>query len=147
QVMDVIRERGHVPSLDIASQAFGDNREDDAVAVPLFAECGLPCVLSSSFSKSFSPYGERAGALTLTAGTAEEGERVLSQLKRVIRTNYSNPPTHGAKVVAAVLNNPELYAMWVEELAEMRIRIKQMRSALAEKLRAAGVQQDVSFIE
>ncbi len=147
QVIEVIRERGHVPFLDIAYQGFGDNLEDDAVAVRLFAESGLPCVISSSFSKSFSLYGERVGALTFITGTAEEGERVLSQLKRVIRTNYSNPPTHGAKVVAAVLNNPELYAMWVEELAEMRIRIKQMRSALAEKLRAAGVQQDVSFIE
>lgn len=147
QVIEVIRERGHVPFLDIAYQGFGDNLEDDAVAVRLFAESGLPCVISSSFSKSFSLYGERVGALTFITATAEEGERVLSQLKRVIRTNYSNPPTHGAKVVAAVLNNPELYAMWVEELAEMRIRIKQMRSALAEKLRAAGVQQDVSFIE
>src|SRR5690606_35362592 len=92
-------------------------------------------------------YGERVGALTFITRTAEEGERVLSQLKRELRTNYSYPPTHVAKVVAAVLNNPELYAMWVEELAEMRIRITQMRSALAEKLRAAGVQQDVSFIE
>ncbi len=147
QVIEVIRERGHVPFLDIAYQGFGDNLEDDAVAVRLFAESGLPCVISSSFSKSFSLYGERVGALTFITATAEEGERVLSQLKRVIRTNYSNPPTHGAKVVAAVLNNPELYAMWVDELAEMRIRIKQMRSALAEKLRAAGVQQDVSFIE
>ena len=147
QVIDVVRKRNHVPFLDIAYQGFGDNLEDDALAVRLFAEAGLPCLIASSFSKSFSLYGERVGALTLITETPEEGERVLSQLKRVIRTNYSNPQTHGAKVVAAVLNNAELHAMWVEELAEMRVRIKQMRHALADKLRAAGVQQDVSFIE
>ncbi|GGI95998.1 amino acid aminotransferase [Halopseudomonas pertucinogena] len=147
QVIEVVRKRNHVPFLDIAYQGFGDNLEDDAAAVRLFAEADLSFVISSSFSKSFSLYGERVGALTLVTGTAEEGERVLSQLKRVIRTNYSNPPTHGAKVVAAVLNNPELYAMWEQELAEMRIRIKQMRKALANRLRAAGVEQDVSFIE
>src|SRR5690606_3619777 len=100
QVLQVIRERVHVPILDIAYQGFGDNLVDDAVAVRLFAESGLRCVISSSFSQSFSLYGERVGALTFITGTAEEGERVLSQLKRVIRTNYSNPPTHGAKVVA-----------------------------------------------
>src|SRR5690554_169630 len=147
QVIEVIRKRNHVPFLDIAYQGFGDNLEEDAAAVRLFANSGLPCVIASSFSKSFSLYGERVGALTLVTGTPEEGERVLSQLKRVIRTNYSNPPTHGAKVVAAVLNNADLYAMWVEELAEMRVRIKQMRKALADRLRAAGVRQDVSFIE
>ena len=147
QVIEVMRKRNHVPFLDIAYQGFGDNLEDDAIAVRLFAEANLSFVISSSFSKSFSLYGERVGALTLVTGTAEEGERVLSQLKRVIRTNYSNPPTHGAKVVAAVLNNPELYAMWEQELAEMRVRIKQMRKALAARLRAAGVSQDVSFIE
>ncbi len=147
QVIDVIRKRGHVPFLDIAYQGFGDNLEDDALAVRLFARSGLPCLVASSFSKSFSLYGERVGALTMITETQEEGARVLSQLKRVIRTNYSNPPTHGAKVVAAVLNNADLHAMWVEELAEMRVRIKQMRKALADKLRAAGVQQDVGFIE
>ena len=147
RVIEVIRERGHVPFLDIAYQGFGDNLEDDALAVRLFAESGLPCLIASSFSKSFSLYGERVGALTLITGNAEEGERVLSQVKRVIRTNYSNPPTHGAKVVAAVLTNPELYAMWEQELAEMRTRIKQMRQALSQKLQAAGVKQDVSFIQ
>ena len=147
QVIEVIRKRNHVPFLDIAYQGFGDNLEEDAFAVRLFAQAGLPCLIASSFSKSFSLYGERVGALTLITETPEEGERVLSQLKRVIRTNYSNPPTHGAKVVAAVLNNAELYAMWEQELAEMRVRIKQMRQALVEKLQAAGVQQDVSFIQ
>lgn len=147
KVIDVIRKHQHVPFLDIAYQGFGDNLEEDALAVRLFAESGLPCLVASSFSKSFSLYGERVGALTLITETADEGARVMSQIKRVIRTNYSNPPTHGAKVVAAVLTTPELYTMWEQELAEMRIRIKQMRKLLAEKLQAAGVKQDVSFIE
>ncbi len=147
RVIEVIRECGHVPFLDIAYQGFGDNLEDDALAVRLFAESGLPCLIASSFSKSFSLYGERVGALTLITGSAEEGERVLSQVKRVIRTNYSNPPTHGAKVVAAVLSNTELYTLWEQELAQMRVRIKQMRQLLTEKLQAAGVKQDVSFIQ
>ena len=91
--------------------------------------------------------GERVGALTMVTANKEETAPVLSQLKRVIRTNYSNPPTHGAKVVAAVLTNPELYAQWEAELAEMRDRIRDMRAALVEKLQAAGVEQDVSFIQ
>ena len=147
KVIDVVGRRQLVPFLDIAYQGFGENLEDDAVAVRLFAESGLPFLVASSFSKSFSLYGERVGALTMVTANKEETAPVLSQLKRVIRTNYSNPPTHGAKVVAAVLTNPELYAQWEEELAEMRDRIRDMRAALVEKLQAAGVEQDVSFIQ
>ncbi|ONM43666.1 aromatic amino acid aminotransferase [Halopseudomonas pachastrellae] len=147
KVIDVVGRRQLVPFLDIAYQGFGENLEDDAVAVRLFAESGLPFLVASSFSKSFSLYGERVGALTMVTASKEETAPVLSQLKRVIRTNYSNPPTHGAKVVAAVLTNPELYAQWEDELAEMRDRIRDMRAALVEKLRAAGVEQDVSFIQ
>ncbi|SDS18002.1 L-aspartate aminotransferase apoenzyme [Halopseudomonas xinjiangensis] len=147
RVIDVIQRKNHVPFLDIAYQGFGENLQDDALAVRLFAETGMPFLVASSFSKSFSLYGERVGALTLVTSTPDERDRVLSQLKRVIRTNYSNPPTHGAKVVAAVLNNPELYAMWEDELAEMRERIRGMRQALAEKLKEAGVTQDVDYIQ
>ncbi|UAW99791.1 aspartate/tyrosine/aromatic aminotransferase [Halopseudomonas nanhaiensis] len=147
RVIDVIQRKNHVPFLDIAYQGFGENLQDDALAVRLFAETGMPFLVASSFSKSFSLYGERVGALTLVTSTPDERDRVLSQLKRVIRTNYSNPPTHGAKVVAAVLNNPELYAMWEEELAEMRERIRGMRQALAEKLKDAGVTQNVDYIQ
>ena len=147
RVIDVIQRRKHVPFLDIAYQGFGDNLQDDAIAVRLFAESGLPLFIASSFSKSFSLYGERVGALTLVTAGQDETARVLSQLKRVIRTNYSNPPTHGAKVVAKVLNNPELYAQWEAELAEMRLRIRSMRQALVEKLRAAGVKGDMDFIQ
>jgi aromatic-amino-acid transaminase len=107
---------------------------------------GLNFFVSTSFSKSFSLYGERVGALSVACASKEECDRVLSQLKIAIRTNYSNPPTHGATVCANVLNTPDLRAMWETELAEMRVRIKAMRSAFVEKLKAAGVKADMSFI-
>jgi aromatic-amino-acid transaminase len=113
----------------------------------MFADSGMSFFVSSSFSKSFSLYGERVGALSIVTQSKEESARVLSQLKRVIRTNYSNPPTHGAAIVAMVLNSPKLRQMWEDELAEMRERIKAMRHGLNKKLAAAGAQQDFSFIE
>jgi len=102
--------------------------------------------VSSSFSKSFSLYGERVGALSVVTSSKEETGRVLSQVKRVIRTNYSNPPTHGATVVASVLNSNELRAMWEAELAEMRSRIHSMRLAMVEQLAAQGAKRDFSFV-
>jgi aromatic-amino-acid transaminase len=102
--------------------------------------------VSTSFSKSFSLYGERVGALSVVSRSKDEADRVLSQLKIVIRTNYSNPPTHGGSIVAGVLGNPELRALWERELGEMRVRIKSMRQRLVDGLKAAGVQQDMSFI-
>ncbi|MDP2243896.1 amino acid aminotransferase [Pseudomonas sp.] len=145
-ILEVLREREHVPFLDIAYQGFGDGIEEDAAAVRLFAESGLTFFVSSSFSKSFSLYGERVGALSIVTGSRDETGRVLSQLKRVIRTNYSNPPTHGASVVAAVLNNPELRAMWEAELGEMRERIRAMRIAMVDQLSALGAKRDFSFV-
>ena len=145
-VLDVVREREHVPFLDIAYQGFGDGIEQDAFAVRLFAASGIPFFVSSSFSKSFSLYGERVGALSIITGSQEEAGRVLSQAKRVIRTNYSNPPTHGASVVASVLNSPELRAMWEEELAGMRERIRGMRMAMVEQLAALNCKRDFSFV-
>nr|WP_322939448.1 amino acid aminotransferase [Pseudomonas sp. s4] len=145
-VLEVLREREHVPFLDIAYQGFGDGIEQDAEAVRLFAESGLEFFVSSSFSKSFSLYGERVGALSLVTSSREESTRVLSQLKRVIRTNYSNPPTHGATVVASVLNSPELRAMWEAELGEMRDRIRSMRLAMVEQLAALGAKRDFGFV-
>ena len=145
-VLDVVREREHVPFLDIAYQGFGDGIEQDAFAVRLFAASGIPFFVSSSFSKSFSLYGERVGALSIITGNQEEAGRVLSQAKRVIRTNYSNPPTHGATVVASVLNSPELRAMWEEELAGMRERIRGMRMAMVEQLAALNCKRDFSFV-
>ena len=146
EIAQVVKERGLVPFLDIAYQGFGAGLEEDAAAVRLFAEQGLTMFISSSFSKSFSLYGERVGALTIVAGDKDEGTRVLSQIKRVIRTNYSNPPTHGGTVVATVLNSPELFALWEKELGEMRERIRLMRSQLVEKLKAAGVDMDFDFV-
>jgi aromatic-amino-acid transaminase len=145
-VLEVVRERGHVPFLDIAYQGFGDGIAEDAEAVRLFAESGLQFFVSSSFSKSFSLYGERVGALSIVTASKEEAGRVLSQVKRVIRTNYSNPPTHGASIVAAVLNSPELRAMWEEELGEMRQRIKQLRTSMVEQLAAHGAKRDFGFV-
>jgi aromatic-amino-acid transaminase len=145
-VLDVVRERGHVPFLDIAYQGFGDGIEQDASAVRLFAESGLEFFVSSSFSKSFSLYGERVGALSIVSNSKEEAGRVLSQVKRVIRTNYSNPPTHGATVVANVLNSPELRALWEQELGEMRLRIRNMREGLVAQLHKQSPQHDFSFV-
>ena len=146
QVVDVVKARNLVPFLDIAYQGFGESIEADAAAVRLFAAADLNAFVSSSFSKSFSLYGERVGALSIITGSKEEATRVLSQLKRVIRTNYSNPPTHGGAVVAAVLASPELHAAWVQELGEMRDRIRAMRNGLVERLKASGVDRDFSFI-
>ena len=135
-----------MPFLDIAYQGFGDSIEADAAAVRLFAQADLNVFVSSSFSKSFSLYGERVGALSIITTAKEEASRVLSQLKRVIRTNYSNPPTHGGSVVAAVLGSPELRATWEQELGEMRDRIRAMRNGLVERLKASGVDRDFSFV-
>ena len=146
QVIEAVKARGLVPFLDMAYQGFGHGIRQDGAAVDLFMQAGLDFFVATSFSKSFSLYGERVGALSVVCGTKDEAARVLSQLKRVIRTNYSNPPTHGAQVVALVLTTPALRTMWEGELAAMRVRIKEMRVALQAKLAAAGIQQDMSFI-
>jgi len=145
-ILNAVRDADLVPFLDIAYQGFGDGIEPDGSAVRLFAESGLTFLVSSSFSKSFSLYGERVGALTIVDASKEESSRVLSQLKRVIRSNYSTPPTHGGMVVTTILGEPELRAMWEKELGEMRERIKDMRRGLAERLKARGITQDLSFM-
>ena len=146
-IISICQQKKLIPFLDIAYQGFADGIEEDGAAVRMFADSGMSFFVSSSFSKSFSLYGERVGALSIVTQSKEESTRVLSQLKRVIRTNYSNPPTHGAAIVATVLNSPKLRQMWEDELAQMRDRIKSMRQGLKEKLAAAGVSQDFSFIE
>jgi aromatic-amino-acid transaminase len=146
QVVETVKARSLVPFLDIAYQGFGDSIDADAAAVRLFAQADINVFVSSSFSKSFSLYGERVGALSIITSSREESSRVLSQLKRVIRTNYSNPPTHGGAVVAAVLASPELRATWEQELGEMRDRIRAMRHGLVEKLKAAGIDRDFGFV-
>ncbi len=146
QILEVLRANDHVPFIDIAYQGFGDSIEEDAAAVRLFAESGMSFFVSSSFSKSFSLYGERVGALSMVTQNRDESARVLSQIKRVIRTNYSNPPTHGATVVSAVLNSPELRAMWETELGEMRTRIQDMRLTMVRQLAEKGAKQDFGFV-
>jgi aromatic-amino-acid transaminase len=146
QVIAAVKAGDLVAFLDMAYQGFGHGIAEDGAVIGKFVSAGLNFFVSTSFSKSFSLYGERVGALSVLCQSKEEADRVLSQLKIAIRTNYSNPPIHGGAVVAAVLNTPELRALWEKELAEMRVRIKQMRSLLVEKLKAAGVKQDMSFI-
>lgn len=146
EVIAVVKAKGLIPFLDMAYQGFGHGIAEDGAVIGKFVAAGLDIFVSTSFSKSFSLYGERVGALSVVASDKEEAARVLSQLKIVIRTNYSNPPTHGGAVVAAVLNNPELHALWEKELGEMRVRIQAMRQKLVDGLKAAGVQQDMSFI-
>ncbi|MEY5099944.1 MAG: hypothetical protein RJA36_2663 [Pseudomonadota bacterium] len=146
QVIAVVKARGLTSFLDMAYQGFGNGIAEDGAVIGKFVAAGLTFFVSTSFSKSFSLYGERVGALSVLCESKEEAERVLSQLKIAIRTNYSNPPIHGGAVVAAVLNNPELRTLWEQELGEMRVRIKAMRQKLVDGLKAAGVQQDMSFI-
>jgi len=134
RIIDVVRSRGIVPFLDLAYQGFGDGTEADAAVVRRFADTPGPLFVSTSFSKSFSLYGERVGALSVVAGDRDEAHRVLSQIKRVVRANYSTPPTHGGQIVATVLGSPELHALWEAELAMMRNRIKLMRAELVERL-------------
>jgi aromatic-amino-acid transaminase len=146
QVVAAVKARNLTAFLDMAYQGFGYGLKEDGTAVQKFVDAGLRFFVSTSFSKSFSLYGERVGALSVLCSNAEECARVLSQLKIVIRTNYSNPPTHGGAVVAAVLNDPTLRAQWESELAEMRVRIKAMRQALVDGLKAAGVKKNMDFI-
>ena len=146
QVIAVCQSRNLVPFLDLAYQGFGDGIAEDGAVVQQFVASGLDFLVATSFSKSFSLYGERVGALSVVCGTEDQATRVLSQLKVAIRTNYSNPPTHGAQVVTTVLQSAELRAIWEGELATMRQRIKQMRQLLLDKLVAAGVKRDFGFI-
>ena len=146
QVIAAVKARKLTPFLDMAYQGFGYGIAEDGAVVGKFVASGQNFFVSTSFSKSFSLYGERVGALSVVCRDQEEAGRVLSQLKIVIRTNYSNPPIHGGTVVAMVLNTPELRALWEKELGDMRLRIKQMRTALVEKLKGAGVKEDMGFI-
>ncbi len=146
RVVAVVKAKNLVPFLDMAYQGFGHGIAEDGAVIAKFVDAGLSFFVSTSFSKSFSLYGERVGALSVLCDNKAEADRVLSQLKIVIRTNYSNPPTHGGAVVAAVLNNPELRALWEKELGEMRVRIKAMRQKLVDGLKAAGVTQNMDFI-
>ncbi len=142
QVVALVKARGLMPFIDMAYQGFDKGIEADAMAVRLFAESGIESfVVANSYSKSFSLYGERVGALSFVGKDREEALRVQSLVKRTIRSNYSSPATHGGALVAAVLNSAELRAVWEQELSEMRERIHGMRAGMVEKLAAAGEPQ------
>jgi aromatic-amino-acid transaminase len=146
QVIAAVKSRGLVAFLDMAYQGFGEGIVEDGAVVQQFLGAGIDFFVSTSFSKSFSLYGERVGAVSAVCESADEAARVLSQMKIMVRTNYSNPPTHGAQVVATVLTSPELRRQWEQELAGMRLRIREMRRALVDALAAGGVKQDMSFV-
>ena len=146
RVLDTVVERGLVPILDLAYQGFAEGLEPDAAVVRRFADRYAPVFVANSFSKNFSLYGERVGALSLVAGDADQAKRALSQLKRVVRSNYSNPPTHGASLVAAVLTTPDLRTLWEQELTAMRERVQDLRRQLVQRMEAHTQGLDASYI-
>jgi aromatic-amino-acid transaminase len=145
-VIEAVNQRGLVPFLDLAYQGFADDVDTDAAPLRRFAAACPVVFASTSFSKSLSLYGERVGALSVVTENADIAARTLSQLKRVIRTNYSNPPTHGGQAVTMVLTTPELRALWDQELGQMRDRIKTMRRQLVDKIRETRSDFDFSFV-
>jgi len=147
EVARVAEQQGWIPFLDFAYQGFGAGVVEDRYAVECFAAAGMDLLVASSFSKNLGLYNERTGALTVVCPSADEAVVALSHLKTVVRTNYSNPPAHGALVAALILDDDQLYQQWLAELGVMRERIKSMRGALVSGLSAAGVDGDFSFIE
>jgi aromatic-amino-acid transaminase len=146
RILDVVRSRGLVPYLDIAYQGFAESLAADGEIVRRFAATPGPLLVASSFSKSFSLYGERVGALTVVTASKDEAARVLSQLKRIVRANYSNPPSFGGHVVTSVLTTPELRALWERELGGMRDRIKTMRQSLVRTLNERMPGRDFDYM-
>jgi len=147
QVVAVAKFKGWTPFLDFAYQGFGSGIEADRRAVELFAAAGIDFFIASSFSKNFGLYNERTGALTIVCPTAKEAAVAMSHLKKTIRVNYSNPPAHGGLSASTVLDDAALYDQWVGEVAGMRNRIVEMRTALVDGLAACGVEGDFSFIK
>lgn len=146
RIVAKVRARGLVPFLDLAYQGFGEGLDADAAAVRKFAATPGALLVSNSFSKSFSIYGERVGAVSIVTADKDEANRVLSQVKRLVRANYSNPPTHGGKIVSQVLASAALRAQWERELGGMRERIREMRQVLAAKLRERLPHAEVGYI-
>ncbi|MEB0139325.1 MULTISPECIES: amino acid aminotransferase [unclassified Undibacterium] len=145
QLLPVLRERELLPFLDLAYQGYGDGIEEDAYAIRLLADAGLSFFVANSFSKSMSLYGERCGALSVVCPDAAQAVNVLGQLKSTIRRNYSNPPLHGGQLVARVLSDPALRAMWEAEVVAMRDRIQAMRRQLHDVLSAKVPGRDFSY--
>lgn len=146
EIATVVQRRGLLPLIDFAYQGFGDGLTEDAAGMLTIAGAVGELLVCSSFSKNFGLYNERVGALTVVAATAADAERALGHVKLRIRANYSNPPSHGAAVVATILGDAALRAQWEQELTAMRERIHRMRTLFVERLQAAGVKRDFSFL-
>ncbi len=146
EVISLCQKNGLVPFLDMAYQGFGHGLDEDATSIRMFAESGMSFLVSTSYSKSFNLYGERVGALTVVAQNAAEAAIVRTQLLSVVRANYSNPPTFGARIVQHVLSDEIRYQKWTEELTAMRVRIRSMREALAAEMLRIGAKRDFSFV-
>ena len=145
-VIEILKARELIPFLDIAYQGFGAGMEEDAYAIRAIASAGLPALVSNSFSKIFSLYGERVGGLSVLCEDAEAAGRVLGQLKATVRRNYSSPPNFGAQVVAAVLNDEALKASWLAEVEEMRTRILAMRQELVKVLSTEMPERNFDYL-
>ncbi|MCL4120213.1 UNVERIFIED_CONTAM: hypothetical protein GTU68_036254 [Idotea baltica] len=145
-IIDIIREKDHIPFIDMAYQGFADGIEQDLIAIRLLTQANIPFLLSNSFSKTFSLYGERTGALSICTKSRQEAALVRASLKRVIRTNYSNPPTYGASIVSIVLNSNELQPLWNNELDSMRERIQTMRQIMVDQLNDQQNKIDFNFV-
>lgn len=146
-VLELVQQRSLLPFIDLAYQGFSQSPEDDAFAARLFAEAEVPCIIAHSCSKIFGLYRERIGSLSIVCKDSEEAARVLSQVKRIVRMQYSSPPAYGAQVVAEIMQDQDLRTCWKVELKEMRERIQNMRSLLVETLASIGVKQDFDFIK
>lgn len=146
QLANLCSKQGFLPLFDFAYQGFGVGLEEDAKGLRTFTQQVPEMLIASSFSKNFGLYNERVGAITLVCDTAEQADNAFTQLQRTIRTNYSNPPAHGAAIVTEILSDPALRSLWEMELESMRKRIHEMRSLFVSTLRANGVEQDFSFI-
>lgn len=147
QAGDLLARKRALALIDFAYQGFGRGLEEDAQGVRILAERVPEMLIATSYSKNFGLYNERTGALTLVAATQAAADASLSQIKPLVRANYSNPPAHGAKIVTTILNSPELRAEWQVELDAMRSRILGMRRELVEGLHARGVQRDFSVLQ
>ena len=145
-VVEILKARELIPFLDIAYQGFGAGMEEDAYAIRAIASAGLPALVSNSFSKIFSMYGERVGGLSVVCEDADAASRVLGQLKATVRRNYSSPPNFGAQVVSAVLNDEQLKANWLAEVEIMRRRILDMRQALVSVLKAEMPERNFDYL-
>lgn len=146
QVIEVLTEKDLIPFLDIAYQGFGKGLEEDAYLIRALDRAGSNFIVSNSFSKIFSLYGERVGGLTFVCDDQETAQKVLGQLKATVRRIYSSPASTGALLVDNVLNNEQLTAEWQVELKEMRERIIEMRQLLQSKLNEQLPDRDFSYL-